>query len=77
MRTDKMTILEILNAYYYISSKFVKKKLQTKYGRWFLLNPYFYFDRVFKIKNKKDFFSKLKIIFKLLKRLFKQKISRK
>ena len=68
MRTDKMTSEEILNAYYYINSIFMKKKFRTKFGKRFLLNPDFYFDKIFKIKNTRDFISKLKAAGKILKR---------
>lgn len=73
MRTDKMMPDQILNAYYYVNSKFLKRKFQTKYGGWFLLNPYFYFDKMFRVENIKDFFNKLTVAGKLLQRFFKTK----
>ncbi len=42
MRTDKMGADEILKAYYFVNSRFLRQKYQARYGRWFWLNPLFY-----------------------------------
>ncbi len=42
MRTDKMSAADILKAYYFVNSRFLKQKYQARYGRWFWLNPLFY-----------------------------------
>lgn len=41
MVTDTMSQAQILNAYYYLHSFFVKRKFQARYGRYFLINPLF------------------------------------
>lgn len=65
METDKMNAQEILKAFFYLHSQFVKKKLRTRYGNFFLLKKQFYKDHIFNIKGKKA----LKYKFKLIKEL--------
>lgn len=48
MVTDRMNQKEILNAFYYLHSFFVKKKFQARYGKYFLINPFFMKEWVFK-----------------------------
>ena len=72
METDKMNAQEILKAFFYLHSKFVKKKLKTRYGSFFLLKKRFYRDHIFNVKSKEDFKYKLKLIKKLLSNYFKR-----
>ena len=48
MRTENMTEKEILNSFYYIHSFFAQKKFQRRFGHYFLLNPRFYKEWIFK-----------------------------
>jgi radical SAM superfamily enzyme YgiQ (UPF0313 family) len=65
METDKMNTQEIMKSFFYLHSQFVKKKLRTRYGNFFLLKKQFYKDHIFNIKGKKA----LKYKFKLIKEL--------
>ncbi len=67
MKTDKMSSEEIMKAYYYVNSKIILKKIRTKYGKKFYLNPYFYQDKIFHFKDIKGFKHKLSIALKLVK----------
>ncbi|MFH2138498.1 MAG: cobalamin-dependent protein [Candidatus Omnitrophota bacterium] len=48
MITDKMQQKDILNAYYYLSSFFVNKKFQARFGKCFFINPMFFKEWVIK-----------------------------
>lgn len=72
MKTDKMSTREILKAFFYLHSRFVKKKLKTRYGSLFLLKKRFYKDHIFNVKSKEDFKYKLKLIKELLSSYFKR-----
>jgi radical SAM superfamily enzyme YgiQ (UPF0313 family) len=63
MVTDKMDQKEILNAYYYLHSFFVKKKFQSRYGKYFLINPGFIREWFFK----GGFLKKASMFFHLIK----------
>jgi radical SAM superfamily enzyme YgiQ (UPF0313 family) len=45
---DKMNQQEILDAYYYVNAAFAKRKLQTKYGKYYYFNPNFFRQEVYK-----------------------------
>lgn len=68
MITDKMTGDDMMRAFFYVHSMFAKRKFETRYGKHFYLNPYFYSDQLFKINSLKDFLYK----FSLLRRLIFQ-----
>lgn len=51
MVTDKMDQKQILRAYYYLHSCFVKRKFQVRYGKYFLINPGFIREWLFKSAN--------------------------
>ena len=70
MVTDKMNEDQILQAFFYVHSKLVKKKFETRYGKCFYLNPHFYSDKLFNIRDSRDFFYKLKLIWSTLAQSF-------
>jgi radical SAM superfamily enzyme YgiQ (UPF0313 family) len=51
MVTDKMNQQEILDAFYYLQSRFLKKKLQIRYGKRFYLHPRFYTSDLLRIRS--------------------------
>ena len=51
MVTDKMNQQEILDAFYYLQSRFLKKKLQIRYGKRFYLNPRFYTGDLLRVRS--------------------------
>ena len=61
MKTDKMGPQEILKAFFYLHSQFVKGKLTTRYGKHFLLNKKFYRDNLFNVHSFKDVKHKFKM----------------
>lgn len=61
MVTDKMNQEEILKAWYWLHAQLMKKKFQTRFGRFFLLNPRFYRDAPFKIRSPKELVHKVKM----------------
>ncbi len=66
MVTDKMSQEEILNAYYYLHSFFVKKKFQARYGKYFLVNPVFMKEWLFKSAAQGGLRWKISMLTKLL-----------
>ncbi|MFQ5753525.1 MAG: B12-binding domain-containing radical SAM protein, partial [bacterium] len=66
MVTDKMSQKEILNAYYYLHSFFVKKKFQARYGKYFLVNPVFMKEWLFKSAAQGGLRWKISMLTKLL-----------
>ncbi len=52
MVTDKMNQNEIMKAYYYLHSFFIKRKFQARYGRYYLMNPLFLREWLFKSKHR-------------------------
>ncbi|MCF7917111.1 MAG: B12-binding domain-containing radical SAM protein [Candidatus Omnitrophica bacterium] len=66
MRTDKMDSPEILRAFFYLHSEFVKKKFFTRYGKFFFFNPYFYKEVIFSVRNLKELFYKIKLAIRVL-----------
>jgi anaerobic magnesium-protoporphyrin IX monomethyl ester cyclase len=67
MITDKMSQNDILESYYFINSNFFKRKYITKYGKYFVLNPLFYRDNIFKFHNIREVFIKLSSFLKMMK----------
>ncbi len=65
MVTDKMNQNEILNAYYYLQSFFVKKKFRARYGKYFLINPVFVKEWLFKSAVHGGVLRKASMAFKL------------
>ncbi|MEE9604796.1 MAG: radical SAM protein, partial [Candidatus Scalindua sp.] len=66
MVTDKMNEKEILNAYYYLHSFFVRKKFQARYGKYFLINPIFIKEWLFKSSAQGGLQWKISMFTKLL-----------
>jgi anaerobic magnesium-protoporphyrin IX monomethyl ester cyclase len=72
MITDKMSQKEILTAWYWLHSQLMKKKFQTRFGRFFLLNPKFYQDAPFRARNFKELIHKIKMGYRLIVSSFKK-----
>jgi radical SAM superfamily enzyme YgiQ (UPF0313 family) len=69
MRTEHMTQEDILEAYYYVSSHLMRSNLQSRYGKWFFLNPIFYRDkRIFKYKGIDDALHRMIVAIKMLRK---------
>ncbi len=67
MVTDTMTEKEILDAYYYLHSFFVKKKFQARYGKYFFMNPVFMKEWLFKSNGQGGLLRKTSMFFNLVK----------
>ena len=67
MVTNRMNQKEILNAFYYLHSFFVKKKFQARYGKYFLINPIFLKEWLFKSTNQGGLLRKGFMFFSLVK----------
>ncbi|MFC1692659.1 B12-binding domain-containing radical SAM protein [Candidatus Latescibacterota bacterium] len=67
METDKMNANEILEAFFYLHSRFAIKKFKTRYGRFFFLNIQFYKDYILSVRNGKELLHKMKMAIKLLR----------
>jgi radical SAM superfamily enzyme YgiQ (UPF0313 family) len=70
MGTDKMIPQEILKAFFYLHSRFARRKFRTRYGANFLLNRRFYKDNILNIRSFKDLRHKIKMAGKLIGNLF-------
>lgn len=66
MTTDKMNEEQIMQAFFFVHSRFAKKKFETRYGKHFYFKFYFYSDVLLKIKNWKEFKNKVKLALNLL-----------
>jgi len=63
-----MTQEDILEAYYYVSSHLLRINLQSRYGKWFFLNPAFYKDkRIFNWKGIDDALYRMGMAIKMLR----------
>lgn len=71
MITDKMGREEILEAWYWLSAQLMKKKFQTRFGKFFFLNPRFYQDAPFKVRSFKELAHKIKMGAQLIHGLFR------
>ncbi|MBU1083579.1 MAG: hypothetical protein KKG84_00665, partial [Candidatus Omnitrophica bacterium] len=67
MSTDVMDRKEILNAYYYLHSFFIKKKFQARYGKYFLVNPAFLKEWLFKAVGQGGLSRKISMFANLVK----------
>lgn len=67
MVTDTMTESEILKAYYYLHSFFVKRKFRARYGKHFLMNPVFMKEWLFKSTDQGGLLRKSSMFFNLVK----------
>lgn len=67
MVTDTMTEKEILDAYYYLHSFFVKKKFQARYGKYFFMSPVFMKEWLFKSTDQGGLLRKSSMVFNLVK----------
>ena len=67
MVTDKMGQKEILNAYYYLHSFFVKRKFQARYGKYFFINPLFMKEWLFKSSDQGGLLRKVSMFLGLVK----------
>jgi len=70
MITDKMNQKEILKAYYYLHSFFVKKKFQARYGKHFLFNPFFLKEWIFRSNGVGGLLRKASMCLSLVKSRF-------
>jgi len=66
MVTDCMDQEEILKAYYYLHSFFVKRKFQIRYGKFFFLNPTFIDEWLFKSNVQGGMLRKTSMLLKLI-----------
>jgi len=71
MVTDKMNQKEILKAWYWLHAQLMRKKFQTRFGRFFFLNPRFYQDAPFKVRSFKELVHKMKMGVQLIHGLFR------
>ncbi len=71
MVTDKMGEDEIIRAFFYIHSKFLRKKFETRYGKRFYINTHFYSDGFFRVRGWKDIMHKGKLARSLISHMFK------
>ncbi|RJQ53948.1 MAG: radical SAM protein [Nitrospiraceae bacterium] len=67
MDTDTMTEKEILNAYYYLHSFFARRKFRARYGKYFLLNPVFMKEWLFKSTDQGGLLRKASMAFNLVR----------
>jgi len=67
MVTDKMDQEEILKAYYFLHSFFVRKKFRARYGKYFLVNPAFMKEWLFKSTDQGGVCRKASMLFSLVK----------
>ena len=63
MRNENMTEGDILNAYFFLHSAFIKQKFTQRYGKYFLINGKFFRDFLLK---REGFFRRLSMAFKLV-----------
>jgi len=61
MRAFEMSSDDIMKAYYWLNSRLIRRKLATKYGRFFWLNPHMFRDKVFEIRRPRDLAHKLRM----------------
>ena len=73
MVTDKMNRDEIMQAFFYVHSKFAKRKFKARYGDKYYFNPYFYSDKLFKIRSWREFLYKLKLIYRVFFQMLTQR----
>lgn len=66
MRTDVMTGEEILKAYYYLMGKISKKKLKTKYGQYYYMNPSMYINELKRARNIRGVLRKFALVKNLI-----------
>jgi len=77
MRTDKMEANEILDAFFYLHSRFFGKKFKTRYGRLFFISPRFYQDMLFGSDGIKGLPHRLKMATRVSFQFIRSKISMK
>lgn len=66
-RNEFMDAKEILEAYYYVNSKIIKKKLRTRYGLKYYLNPKFYKKEIMERVRNRGVREIVKLTYKLLR----------
>lgn len=66
MRTDVMTGDEILKAYYYLMGKIARKKLKTKYGQFYYMNPSMYIKEFKRVRDIRGIFRKFALVKNLI-----------
>ncbi|MFH0780019.1 MAG: radical SAM protein [Parcubacteria group bacterium] len=72
MVTDKMDEKEIMKSFYFVHSRFVKKKFQARYGKYFYFNPKFYTNNLFKVNSFDELLHRGGMLFRLVFQLFKK-----
>ena len=66
---DKMSQQDLLDAYYYVNAEFAKKKLRSKYGKHYYINPTFYQKEVNKRVREQGVTEFLRLSYKMIKGL--------
>lgn len=66
METGKMKSEEIMRAFFYLHSRFARRKFQTRYGKAFFINPRFYQETLFKARSWKEIRHKIKLAKELI-----------
>lgn len=66
MRTDVMTGDEILKAYYYLMGKIARKKLKTKYGQFYYMNPSMYIKEFKRVRDIRGILRKFALVKNLI-----------
>jgi len=70
METDRMNSQQIMKAFFYLHLHFVGRKIQTRYGKVFLLNKRFYKD-LLNIRSTKELKHRIKLGIKLIGNRFR------
>jgi radical SAM superfamily enzyme YgiQ (UPF0313 family) len=65
---DMMDQKQLLNAYFFLNSRILKKKLKSKYGKYYFANWKFYYEQIFKRMILLGCLQTFKLAFKLLLR---------
>lgn len=65
---DMMGLEQLLNAYFFLNSRILKKKLKRKYGKYYLANYRFYYEQIFKRIVQLGLLQTFKLALKLLLR---------
>jgi len=74
MKTDKMEANEILDAFFYLHSRFFGRKFRTRYGKLFFANPRFYRDMLFGSGGIKGLAQRMRMAVQVLRQFIWKKI---
>lgn len=73
MITDKMGEDDVLKAFFYVHSNFIKEKLEFRYGKRFYFNPRFYAGDLLRVRSWRDLIHKGELAWALISSIFKGK----